>query len=211
MKDNIKEYWDSHKFHYYTFLYILQFLISMYGKESVASYTTIARYMKKTLGLSFKRISYRPSKILTQDIKANRSDYTKFIRLCHQSKVKVIQIDEFTVGRGTMPKMAWTERGKSGFTIRTQPNGRFSVIVSILNTNLELVTISDSNMNRNEFLEFMKLLSTEIDKRYEGVKKKVAITMDGARYHWVSEISKYWTDHSLMVVQTPLYMPEFPL
>ena len=106
----------------------------------------------------FKRISYRPSKILTQDIKANLSDYTKFIRLCHQSKVKVIQIDEFTFGRGTMPKMAWTERGKSGFTIRTQPNGRFSVIVSILNTNLELVTTSDSNTNRNVFLEFIKLL-----------------------------------------------------
>ena len=90
-----------------------------------------------------------------------------------------------------MPKMAWTERRKSGFTIRTQSNGRFSVIAVILNTNLELATISDSNTNRNVFLEFMKLLSTEIDKRYEGVKKKVVITMDGARYHWVSEISKY--------------------
>ena len=163
----------------------------MYVKESVASYTTITRYMKKTLGLSFKRISYRQPKILTQDIKAKRSDYTKFIKLFHQSKVKVIQIDEFTVERGTMPKMTWTERGKYGFTIHIQPNGRFSVIAAISSTNLELVTISDSNMNRNVFLEFMKLLSTEIDKRYEGVKKKVVITMDGARYHWVSEISKY--------------------
>ena len=163
----------------------------MYGKESVASYTTIARYMKKTLGLSFKRISYHQPKILTQDIKAKRSDYTKFIKLYHQSKVKVIQIDEFTIRRGTMPKMAWTEREKYGFTIHTQPNGRFSVIAAISNTNLELVTISDSNTNRNVYLEFMKLLSTEIDKRYEGVKKKVVITMNGARYHWVSEISKY--------------------
>ena len=157
----------------------------------MASYTTIARYMKKTLGLSFKRISYRPPKIFTQGIKAKRSDYTKFIKLCHQSKVKVIQIDEFTVGRGTMSLIAWTESGKYGFTIHTQPNGRFSVIAAISNTNLELVTISDSNTNRNVFLEFMKLLSTEIGKRYEGVKKKVVITMDGARYHRVSKISKY--------------------
>ena len=80
---------------------------------------------------------------------------------------------------------------KSGFTIHTQPNGRFSVFAAISNTNLELVTISHSNTNRNVFLEFMKLLSTEIGKRYEGVKKKVVITMDGARYHWVSEIFKY--------------------
>ena len=107
--------------------------------------------------------------------------------------------------------MAWTDRRRFGFTIHTQPNEKFSVIVAISNTNLELVTISDSNTNRNVFLEFMKLLSTEIDKRYEGVKKKVAITMDGERYHWVSEISNYWTDHSLMVVQTPPYMSEFPL
>ena len=163
----------------------------MYRKESVASYTTITKYMKKGLGLSFKRISYRPPKILTQDIKAKRSDYTKFIRLCHQSKVKVIQIDEFTVGRGTIPKKTWTERGKYGFIIHTQPNGRFSVIDAISNTNLELVSISGSYTNWNVFLEFMKLLSTEIDKRYEGAKKKVVITMDGARYHWVSEISKY--------------------
>ena len=161
---------------------MLQFLISMYGKESVSIYTTIARYMKKTLGLNFKRISYRQPKILTQDIKAKRSDYTKFIRLCHQSIVKVIQIDEFTVGRGTMPKMACTERGKSGFTIHTQLNGRFSVIAAISNTSLELVTFSDSNTNRNVYLEFIKLLSTEIDKRYGGIKKKVVNTMDGARY-----------------------------
>ena len=62
----------------------------------------------------FKRISYRPPKIFTQGIKAKRSDYTKFIRLCHQSKVKVIQIDEFTVVRGIMPKMTWTERENLG-------------------------------------------------------------------------------------------------
>ena len=81
--------------------------------------------------------------------------------------------------------MIWAEREKSRFTIHIQPNGRFSVITVISSTNLELATISDSNTNMNVFLEFMKLLWTEIGERYEGVKK-VIITMDGARYHWVS-------------------------
>ena len=75
----------------------------MYGIESVVSYSTIATYMKRTLILSFTRISNRLPKILYQDIKVKRSDYAKFIRICHQSKVKVIQIDEFTVGRETIP------------------------------------------------------------------------------------------------------------
>ena len=59
--------------------------------------------------------------------------------------------------------MVWVERGKSEFTIHTQPNGRFSGTNAISSTNLELVTISDSNTNRNVFLEYMKLLSSKID------------------------------------------------
>ena len=95
------------------------------------------------------------------------------------------------------------------FTIHTQTNGRFFKITAISSTNLELGTFSDSNTNRNVFLEFMKLLSTEIDERYEGVKKKVIITMDGARYRWISEISMYLTEHSLMVVHALLSTSEF--
>ena len=119
--------------------------------------------MKITLGLSFKRIFNLLPKTLSQNIIAKRSDYAKFIRLYYQSKVKVIQIDEFTVGKGAIPKMVWAERGNSEFIIQSQPNGRFSVITAISSTNLGLVTISDFNTNKNVFLEFMKLLSTEID------------------------------------------------
>ena len=79
--------------------------MSMYGIVSVVSYTTIARYMKRTLIFKYKRISNRLPKILSQYIKAKCSENVKFISICHQSKAKVIQIYEFTIGGETMPKM----------------------------------------------------------------------------------------------------------
>ena len=210
MKSNIKIYWESHKFQYYNISYILQFLISMHRKESVMSYTTIARYMKRTLGLSFKRISNHPPKILSQDIKAKCSDYAKFIRLCDQSKVKVIQIDEFTIGRGIIPKMAWAEREKYVFRIHTQSYGQFSVIIAISNINVDLFHISDSNTNRNIFLVFMKLFPTKIDERYEGVKKKVILTMDDARYHRYSKFSSIELSTLSWLFRLPIYARVLP-
>ena len=93
----------------------------MYGKENVISYTTIVRCIKRALCLILKRIFNNLSKILSEDIKTKCPNYAKFIKLCHQSKVKMIQIDELTIRRGTILKMIWTKRRKSGFVIKTKP------------------------------------------------------------------------------------------
>ena len=57
----------------------------------------------------------------------------------------------------------------------------------------------------------MKLLSIEIDERFEGVKKKVIIIMDSASYHWVSQNPKYRTEYSITTVQTSLIHPRSTL
>ena len=129
--------------------------------------------------------------------------------MCRQWNIKIIQVDEFTVGRGTFVSMAWSKRGESGYAIQQQIVSRFSVIAAIWDSNLELVAISKSNTNGGVFAEFMKLLNEEMKKRYTELKERIVITLDGALYHWVKDVEEYWRKMDLMVVQTQPYTPQF--
>ena len=76
-----------------------------------------------------------------------------------KQNIKIIQVDEFTVGRGTFANMARSKCGESGYVLQSKTASRFSVIAAICDTNLELVAISNSNTNEKVFHEFVRLQS----------------------------------------------------
>ena len=156
-----------------------------------------------------KRVSTRPSVVLKLDVIDKHNAFRKFYRMCRQWNIKIIQIDEFTVGRGIFANMAWSKRGESGYTIQQPIVSRFSIIVTIWDKNLVLVAISQANTNGEVFAEFMKLLNEEIKQRYRELKERIVITLGGARYHWIKDVEKYCRKMNLMVVQTPPYTPHF--
>ena len=161
--------------------------------------------------MGYKRVSTRPSVVLKLDVIGKQKAFWNFYRMCRQWNIQIIQIDELTVGRGKFANMAWSKSGESGCNIQQPIVSRFSVIAAILNTNLELVVISQANTNRGVFAEHMKLLNEEIVQRYRELNERIVITLDCARYHWVKDVEKYCRKMNLMVVQTPPSTPQLLL
>ena len=105
--------------------------------------------------------------VINSDIVSKRIVFWKFYSIWKNKHLKIIQVDEFSVGRGTYANMVWRKCGESGYAIQDAITSRFSVIAGIWNSNLELVAISNSNTNKEMvFYEFMKLLSREIKDRF---------------------------------------------
>ena len=78
-----------------------------------------------------KRVSTRPPVVLTNGVVDKQKSFWKFYRMYRQWNIKIIQVDEFTVGRGTFVSMAWSKHGESGYAIQQQTVSRFSVIAVI--------------------------------------------------------------------------------
>ena len=209
IKNTIKDYWDSQANHYFTINDIKTYIETKFEKKGIISCSTIRRFIKSELKLRYKRISPRPPIVITPDVVSKQKNFWKFYWKWKNNGIKIIQIDEFSVGRSTFPSMAWSKSGESGYVIQDPITSKFSVISAIWDSNLELVAISRSNTNREVFLSFMKLLSKEIDDRYRELKNRVVVTMDGARYHWVNEVKEFCESSELMIVQTPPYTPQF--
>ena len=209
VKEVISNYWKQRENKYYTIDDVRRYVDVYFEQNEVVSYSTVRRFMIKNLEMGYKRVSTRPPVVLTNGVVDKQKSFWKFYRMCRQWNIKIIQVDEFTVRRGTFVSMAWSKRGESGYAIQQQIVSRFSVIPAIWDSNLELVAISKSNTNGGVFAEFMKLLNEEMEKRYSELKERIVITLDGARYHWVKDVKEYWRKMNLMVVQTPPYIPQF--
>ena len=205
----VDDYCERHRHQLFTIADIQSRLESTFGRTGVASDSSIRNHLKSALRLSFKRVSERPKVTTTSIVLNKRLNYIKFYRLATAAGYKVIQVDEFSVGRSTVPNMAWIERGASGWVVQERPSKSHSVIVAISNHNLELLTISNNTTNGEVFLKFMRLLASELQRKYKNKSDKLIITWDGARYHSVKEVRKYWNDAGIMMVQTAPYSPEF--
>ena len=77
--------------------------------------------MKNSLKMSYKRISWRPMKNNNQELVCQRLDYVKFYSNAIQSGLKIIQVDEFNINRGTVSNMAWIKKEHPAFMLQEAP------------------------------------------------------------------------------------------
>ena len=172
----LSDFCRSHSGLAYTVSDVRKHLAQAFPNELIPSESYICRYMKRQLGLSYKRVSWRPPLQRYEKFIVDRETYSGFALQVEKEKFVIVQIDEFTVNRSTYTAMAWGKRGISSFCHQDQPSDRFSVIAAISINGLELLTISKKNTNGDVFCCFILLLIEKLKKRYEIDKQKVIVT-----------------------------------
>ena len=113
----IKDYWRSKTHTGYTIQDVRTHLRHEFPHKLIPSCTSIRMFMTKVLKLRYKRVSWRPPKIQTNEFRQNKLDYIEFIKTCVKESYVIIQIDEFTVNRFTWPAMAWIRQKDPSYII----------------------------------------------------------------------------------------------
>ena len=138
---DIEEFWKLKRHTCYTVKDVRDSLKYKHPGKNIPSITSIRMFMKKSLKLSYKRVSWRPYKIQTKEFVQKRIEYIEFVKALANSGHAIIQVDEFTVNRLTRPAMAWMRRTDPAYAIQEPQGTRFSNIVAISEWGWELLTI----------------------------------------------------------------------
>ena len=206
----IQELWNIHRSKLYRVEEVRSYLKSKYPLSSIPSLSFIARYMKMTLNLNYKKVSWRPLKVLGPEIVNLKLSYISFVEKAERLGFKILQIDEFSISKSLFSFRAWTTKGRSGYSVyEGQPSKRYSVIATISECSLELATISKLNTNGSVFIEFIDELENKLAEKYWEWRKAFILTWDGAKYHSTTAVRNKISELGLTWVQTVPYIPEF--
>ena len=206
----IQEFWNVHRSKLYKVEEVRSYLKSKYPLSHIPSLSFIARYMKMSLNLSYKKVSWRPLKVLGPEIVNLKLSYISFVEKAERLGFKILQIDEFSISESLFSFRAWTTKGRSGYAVyEGQPSKRYSVIAAISKGSLELSTISELNTNGSVFIEFIDELENKLAEKYWEWRKAFILTWDGAKYHSTTAVRNKINELGLTWVQTVPYTPEF--
>ena len=209
VKRIIEEYWRVNEHRLFTVEDVRKCIKEKAPSVDPPSNSFVAGYMKTSVRLSYKKVSWMPLKVLSNEITSHRTSYINFIERASSMGFRIIQIDEFAVSRLTCPTRAWTAKGVSGFSIQEQPSFKYSVIAAISEDALELATISKDNTNGDVFVAFIEELDKRLSIRYGDRKRVFIMTCDGARYHSTKDVKRKVDELKITLIQTVPYSPEF--
>ena len=180
----IDEFWKARTNKLYGIIDVRCNLKHKFPQSHIPSLSFIAKYMKISMNLSYKKVSWRPMKILSQKMISRKLDYIDFIEKAGRLGYKILQIDEFWTSRTLKLSRIWTTKGKFGYdAYEGPPSKRYSIIAAISENSLELATIREGNTNGTVFAEFIGELSKKLIEKYGERRKAFILTWDGARYH----------------------------
>ena len=113
----IEEFWTKNANTSFSIDDIIKHLSKIVESSEVPSRAYVGYYLKNNLGLSYKKVSWRPRKIHTPSLMRYKLDYISFIEQCEATGYLILQIDEFTVNRSWASSMAWLKRNKAGYVL----------------------------------------------------------------------------------------------
>ena len=93
--NEIQEFWNVHRSKLYRVEEVRSYLKSTYPLSRIPSFSFIARYMKMSLNLSYKKVSCRPLKVLGPEIVNLKLSYISFVEKAERLGFKILQIDKF--------------------------------------------------------------------------------------------------------------------
>ena len=76
--------------------------------------------------------------MLSPEITCSRMNYISFVEKARVIGYRILQIDEFTISRSTLPTRKWTKKSASGYVIQEQLPHKYSIIAAIREEALEL-------------------------------------------------------------------------
>ena len=168
----------------------------------------IREALKSNFGLSFKRISSRPS---NQDSYKNKLIRKLFaIEYLHKlsEEYLVVNVDEVLFSNKTKTNYSWARKGEAANIHNLIFGYSISIITSITSSGQWFRSHLKSNNNSSQFILFMKKLVLWIHHDLDYSIDKTIIILDNCKIHKSKQTLDFLKKWKALIVFFPPYTPE---
>ena len=169
------------------------------------SHTTINYTLKNKLGLKYKKVIPKTSKIFSKENKIHTMALLKIIARCLKQNISIIYVDETHILNINNNLKAWIKKSETLYC-EIEPRKKSNLIMGINENGVVYYEIHTHNINEEIYLKFIenlkfKLASMDI--------KNYALFLDNCSFHKSKKAIKYYYENKVNIIFNTPYLSIF--
>ena len=176
--------------------------------EIVPSLSTIKRWMKIDLQLSFKKINVRFKNSWTPEDQLSKLKYIWIYLWLIREKHIIIYMDEFNSSDSSIKHYSWTTKGQQNYWFGNRKANKLNWIIAISSNTPHNIFIQRESMTAEIFATFVKETIEKV-RLNETSESKITLIFDNATIHLTKKVEKEIKDSEWLALTLPPYTPEW--
>ena len=177
--------------------------------RKLPSTTTIARYLKNSIGLSFKKVNIRSTGLWNNsDIIIKLKYAWIYHNLCSRDYI-ITYIDEFNISDTSIKKYSWTQRGSQNYWFGPRRLKKINWIIAVCEARPVHIMTTNENVDSRTFWRFLTETNAKMNEEMGSENKKHTFVFDNAPIHGANYVKDKVQDLKQLAVALPPYTPEW--
>ena len=177
--------------------------------RKLPSTTTIARYLKNSIGLSFKKVNIRSTGLWNNsDIIIKLKYAWIYHNLCSRDYI-ITYIDEFNISYTSIKKYSWTQRGSQNYWFGPRRLKKINWIIAVREARPVHIMTTNENVDGRTFWRFLTETNAKMNEEMGSENKKHAFVFDNAPIHGANYVKDKVQDLKQLAVALPPHTPEW--
>ena len=196
----IKEYWHSQRLNSFTINDLRLYLRDRQGGGWDVSKSTLARVLRKEIGMSYKKVNKIHPKVVIEENKRKILEAASIQIKLIEEGTTVVYVDEFKYSCHRSGMYGWAFKGKSGYRKLIPGKFQATFIVAVSMKKIHGVLSTTKTIDSQVFKYFLCRLAQSMDENY-------AIVCDNSKVHVSKLIQDFLKEHKLWIITIPAYCP----
>ena len=206
---SIFSYCETNKHVFYTCNDVKDHLQRSTRIRKLPSTTTIARYLKNNIGLSFKKVNIRSTSLWSNSDVITKLKYSWiYHNLCSRGYM-ITYIDEFNISDTSIKKYSWTRRGSQNYWFGPRRLKKINWIIVVCEAKPVHIMTTNENIDSSTFWKFLTEASAKVKEEIGSDNRRHAFVFNNAPIHGANYVRNKIQSLKQLAVALPPYTPEW--
>ena len=175
------------------------------------SLSSIKRYMKNDLLLTFKKVNVRfKEKWSSSDVVIKTKFMWIFNNIFGQIR-KPWYIDEFNISNSSIKTYNWTTKGKQNYWLSAKRGGKINCIAAVTSEKPVHIHMQEESIKMNNFATFIWETIAKLEALEKEEGSTYVLVFDNAAIHVGNRIDEVLKTHERTAITLPPYTPEWSI
>ena len=177
--------------------------------RKLPSTTTIARYLKNNIRLSFKKVNIRSNSLWSNSDVITKLKYSWiYHNLCSRGDM-ITYIDEFNISDTSIKKYSWTWRGSQNYWFGPKRLKKINWIIAVCEARPVHIMTTNENIDSSTFWKFLTEANAKVKEEIGSDNRRHAFVFDNELIHGANYVRNKIQRLKQLAVALPAYTLEW--